>query len=48
MAIQPIGISKQGQHKYLARRLKQALMSAESRKQFESVGFTWRSDKHDQ
>lgn len=47
MAVQPIGINRQGKHQYLVRRLKNALLSADSRKQFEAMGFTWRGRGHD-
>ena len=47
LAVQPIGVNRQSDHKYLVRRLKQTLMSGESRAQFESSGFTWRAGRHD-
>lgn len=46
-ATQPIGIERQGRHPYLARRLKAALLGAESRKRFEAAGFVWKGRAHD-
>ena len=42
-AIQPFAIGRSSDHKFLVERLREAILSAESRKQFESVGFRWRA-----
>lgn len=40
-AIQPIAVGKESKHPHLTRRLKAAIMSAESKKQFDRFGFEW-------
>jgi hypothetical protein len=45
IAVQPVAVGKASPHKYLAGRLKDALRSAESRKQFEAAGFHWQEKK---
>ena len=42
-AIQPFAIARTSDHKFLVERLREAIQSDESRKQFESVGFRWRA-----
>lgn len=42
-AVQPYAIGKNSQHRFLMGRLLETLRSAESRKQFESLGFRWQA-----
>ena len=41
-AVQPFAISRTSDHRFLLERLRDALVSADSRKQFEAAGFRWR------
>ena len=43
-AVQPYGIGRNSAHKLLMDRLLTAILSAESRKQFEASGFSWHTN----
>jgi molybdenum ABC transporter molybdate-binding protein len=45
VAVQPIAVGKDSEHKQLAQRLVDAIRSRESRERFESYGFHWRAPR---
>lgn len=45
IAIQPYAVAKESDHKYLMRRLLEAILSPESQQHFRDVGFQWLADE---